>query len=134
MNLKTNYSLKLLLITLLLFNLISSCLSIQFNRVTYHNLDVFTTNSSSLLSRLLTPEDKLLTLGDNTLVFINGTRILSDSPIKVNVLRDDGNLTSFDLKCPFGIKYILQFRMALKLNYILILYHEESYEVHHDVI
>src|SRR3954468_15142141 len=80
MNLKTNYSLKLLLITLLLFDLISSCLSIQFNRVTYHNLDVFTTNSSSLLSRLLTLEDKLLTLGDNTLVFINGTRILSDSP------------------------------------------------------
>ncbi|RIA99455.1 hypothetical protein C1645_811489 [Glomus cerebriforme] len=113
MNLKTNkcYQ-KLLLITFLLFNLILLCSSIPFNRISYPEDNEEVKKISNLLA-----------LEDNTLVFLNGTQ----SPIKVYFSRSDGNLISLDLKFPLNLKYVIDYKMALKSNYMLILYHEETY-------
>ena len=123
MSLKINKSLqKLLLIPLLLFNLISSCSSINFNRV---GTDI----SKSYKPSKDTSE--LIKLEDNTLVFINGSKIFLDLPTKFNVLHNDGNLTSFDLKCPFDDKCALRFWFPLISNYMLIIYSKGESLVNH---
>ncbi|RIA80993.1 hypothetical protein C1645_837726 [Glomus cerebriforme] len=105
---------KLLLITLLLFNLIQSSTSfITFNKVSYH-----TKNGNNGTSNLLMFED-------NTLVIINGPKTVdsvSVSRITVQVLRNDGNHTSFELKCPLP-KCNFKFQKASPLKgYLFIPY------------
>src|SRR5438034_1005501 len=128
MNLKTNKSLgKLLFITLLLFNLISSCSSAD---IEFKSVGVNLSKSYKYSYGL----PKLLILEDNTLVFINRYEIFLDL-IKFNALHSDGNLISFGLKCPHYSKCILEFWYPLRLNYMLIMYHnDESYYVMYGMI
>ncbi|RIA89989.1 hypothetical protein C1645_876388 [Glomus cerebriforme] len=115
MNLKINEMLqKLFFIILLLFNLFQpSISSTTFNRI-FHLNDSNNWDISNVL-----------TFENNTLVILNGSPTFPQLQVKVNVLRNDGNLTSFVLKCPTDPKCDFELEQASPLNgYLFIPYFE----------
>jgi hypothetical protein len=109
---------KLLPITFLLFNLISICSSISFNKVNM-NLNYPT---ESLLST-----GNIITLQDNTLVYFNSSNLtLDDKTIEINALHNDGNITSFNFTCPIGSSCRPEFSRPLISNYMVIVCNKDN--------
>src|SRR6266542_4634704 len=71
-------------------------------------------------SSLLSTRNKLITLQDNTLVYFNGSNLLLNKAVKINVLYNDGNITSFNFKCPNGFSCVPRFSQPLISNYMVI--------------